>query len=46
VKVGGIVAIGFGFLSFLYVRKSGQKEILLAIFGIILGMLAVLFACP
>jgi len=46
VKVGGIVAIVFGFLSFLYVKKSGQKEILLAISGIMLGMLAVLFACP
>ena len=46
-KVGGVAAILLGFLSFLFMdRKIGEKEIFLAIFGIILGMLTVLFGCP
>ena len=46
-KAGGIAAILFGFLSFLLIdRKVGEKEIFLAIFGIMFGILAVLLACP
>jgi len=46
-KGGGIAAILFGFLSFLLIdRKVREKEIFLAIFGIMLGILAVLLACP
>ena len=44
-KIGGIVAIVLGFISFFYIKQTGEKELLLAVFGILLGILATFLVC-